>query len=87
MRKAIASVGLAAMLSLGIGTAAVAQEAPDTTEEASEDDGFQWGILGLGGLLGLAGLARGGGGGGKPGKPGKPGKAPRGGYTSDWTNR
>jgi hypothetical protein len=85
MRKAIASVGLAVMLSLGIGTAAVAQEAPDTTEEASEDDGFQWGILGLGGLLGLAGLARGGGGGGS--KPGKPGKAPRGGYSTDWSSR
>jgi hypothetical protein len=78
------------MLSLGIGTAAVAQSADDTTEAneaANNDDGFQWGILGLGGLLGLAGLARGGGGGGKAGKPGKPGKAPRGGYTSDWSNR
>lgn len=89
MRKAMASVGLAALLSMGIGTAAVAQtnsvSAGQTQVEAeTDDDGFfegdKLGLLGLVGLLGLLGLARGGG--GKAPKANSPysparGKAPK----------
>ncbi len=96
MRKAIASAALAAMLSMGLGTAAMAATSTAPTaqvEEATTDDdgGFEWGLLGLVGLLGLAGLARGGGGGGGRSKGGsggsayRPAKAPRGGHTTDWS--
>ena len=69
MRKAIASAALAAMLSMGLGTAAMAatSSAPVAQTEVDEgtnddgEEGFEWGLLGLVGLLGLAGLAKGGG--------------------------
>lgn len=53
-----ASAGLAAVLSRGIGTAAVAQASGSETAQAQEsDDDGDSGRLGLIGLLGLAGLA------------------------------
>jgi MYXO-CTERM domain-containing protein len=91
MRKAIASVGLAALLSMGMGTtAAVAQtnavaaqaEAEETTND--DDDSSKLGLVGLLGLLGLAGLARRGGG---RSAPARGGRAPRGGYNTDWSSR
>jgi hypothetical protein len=93
MRKAIASAGLAALLSMGIGTAAVAQT--DTVDDvqaqaeetANDDDNGKWGLLGLGGLLGLAGLARRGGGRSSAPRAGASSRAPRGGYTTDWSSR
>jgi MYXO-CTERM domain-containing protein len=95
MRKAIASAGLAALLSMGIGTAAVAQTDPvedvqaQAEETADDSDSGNWGLLGLGGLLGLAGLARRGGGGRSSSAPrgGSASRAPRGGYTTDWSSR
>ena len=61
MRKALASGALALLLTLGGGTAAVAQTGTNTgTEQTTNDDGDsgRWGLLGLLGLTGLAGLAR-----------------------------
>ncbi|HVF13392.1 MAG TPA: WGxxGxxG family protein [Acidimicrobiales bacterium] len=89
MRKAIASAALAAMLSMGFGTAAMAQTdpAPAETEETTDDEGFELGLLGLLGLVGLAGLARGGRGRSSAPRSGGGKKPPRGGYNSDWSNR
>jgi len=85
------------MLSMGIGTAAMAETnsaAPQAqVETENEDDGSsKLGLIGLVGLLGLAGLFRGGGGkrsggGGGGGGSAKPGKTPRGGHTTDWSSR
>jgi hypothetical protein len=97
MRKALASAGLAAILSMGIGTAAVAQTnsvAAQTEAVEDDDDSFIEDNLGLAGLLGLLGLVgltgRGGGrskgGGGGYSGPAKS-KAPRGGYSTDWSQR
>ena len=99
MRKAIASVGLAAVLSLGIGNAAFAQTSSvaaqtETETEADDDDSFvedNLGLLGLLGLIGLAGLG-GRGGGSSRGPKNKAGYNPnpgkrKGGYSSDWSNR
>lgn len=48
---------LAAVLMLGAGSTAVAQEeVQPITTEAEAGDGFDWGLLGLLGLIGLAGL-------------------------------
>ncbi|HSJ70819.1 MAG TPA: WGxxGxxG family protein [Acidimicrobiia bacterium] len=74
MRKKLLTVGLAAMLSMGIGTAALADSGasvvaqdvttttPDVTtqQETGDDNGNAglWGLLGLLGLGGLAGLRR-----------------------------
>lgn len=57
VRKAIASVGLAAVLSMGIGTAAVADTNIVEAAQAESDDDSDNGLWGLAGLLGLAGLA------------------------------
>jgi hypothetical protein len=97
MRKALASAALAAMLSMGIGTSAVAHatsvRAAQTQDDGKDDDGGiedYIGLVGLVGLLGLLGLRKGGGGGGGGGGgyggP-KAGKSPRGGYSTDWSNR
>ncbi|MEA2825785.1 MAG: hypothetical protein QOG43_224 [Actinomycetota bacterium] len=103
MRKAIASAGLAAMLSMGIGTSAVAHaagvqtpttEVRDDAGDNKDDGGIgdKAGLFGLLGLLGLAGLAgRGGGGGRSKGSSGGAGysapRAPKGGHTTDWSSR
>jgi MYXO-CTERM domain-containing protein len=62
LRRAIASAGLAAVLSMGIGTAAVAQtsvsEAAQAQESDDDGDSGRLGLIGLLGLAGLAGLAR-----------------------------
>lgn len=47
----------AVSLALLAAAPALAQEATDPVVVAGEDDGFDWGWLGLLGLLGLAGLA------------------------------
>lgn len=60
------TVGLAAMLSMGVSTAALAQDVTTTTpdvttqQETNDDNGNAglWGLLGLLGLGGLAGLRR-----------------------------
>lgn len=58
VRKAIASAGLAAVLSMGIGTAAVADtNIVEAAQAESDDDSDNTGLWGLTGLLGLAGLA------------------------------
>jgi MYXO-CTERM domain-containing protein len=49
-------IALAAMLALG-SAATVAQETPATPPAAAEEEGTDWGWIGLLGLLGLAGLA------------------------------
>lgn len=94
MRKALASAGLAAILSMGIGTAAVAQTnsvAAQATEVEDDDDSFiedNLGLAGLLGLLGLLGLTGRGGGRSKGGYSGPAkGKAPKGGYSTDWSQR
>lgn len=103
MRKALGSAALAAMLSMGIGTASVAHAAAPVAQAEMEDDAEDeesWfeengGLLGLIGLVGLAGLARGGGGGGRggggrgSGTAGRPYVPPtrKGGYTTDWSQR
>ncbi|MEA2687359.1 MAG: hypothetical protein QOE93_2554 [Actinomycetota bacterium] len=93
MRKALATAGLAALLSMGIGPAvvAMAQESPNPTtvvEVKDDKDGdSKTGLLGLIGLFGLAGFLRrpGGGGGGGGGGRSSKASAPRGGYTTDWS--
>ncbi len=101
MRKAVGSAALAAMLSMGIGTATVAHAAvpvaqTDVADEAEEAESWieeNLGLFGLVGLLGLAGLGgrRGGGGGGGGGRgSGARGYTPptrKGGYTTDWSSR
>ena len=53
----VAVVGLAVMFgSLGVTAAATQTAEPTTTAE--EDEGFDWGWLGLLGLAGLAGLRK-----------------------------
>ncbi len=99
MRKALASAALAAMLSIGIGTTAVAHAAGVTAtqevnaDNSDDDGGVDAGLFGLLGLLGLAGLlGRGGGGGrakggGSGGRGYTPPRAPKGGHTTDWSSR
>lgn len=66
VRKKMLTVGLAAMLSMGVSTAALAQDVTTTTpdvttqQETNDDNGNAglWGLLGLLGLGGLAGLRR-----------------------------
>jgi len=68
MRKKIAVVSLAALLTLGTATQALAQQqqpgtatqAPTSqqTNQTRDDNDFPWGLLGLLGLAGLAGLRR-----------------------------
>lgn len=62
MKKAISSACLAALLSLGVASAAGAQtNAGAQTAQADTnngDDSGKYGLAGLLGLLGLAGLAR-----------------------------
>ena len=68
MHKKIAAVGLAALLTMGTGTHASAQQqqpgtvtqAPTSqqTNQSRNDNDFPWGLLGLLGLAGLAGLKR-----------------------------
>jgi MYXO-CTERM domain-containing protein len=69
MRKKIAAVGLAALLTVGTSASTFAQQqqqpgtatqAP-TSQQANQsrnDNDFPWGLLGLLGLAGLAGLKR-----------------------------
>ena len=62
MRKALGSAALAAMLSMGIGTATVAHATvtvaqTDVADDADEDESWIEENLGLFGLLGLLGLA------------------------------
>ena len=59
MRRKLLTVVLAAMLSLGVSTAALAESAGSVTaqEETNGDDNGDTGLWGLVGLLGLAGLA------------------------------
>lgn len=53
----IAAVGLAMTFgSMAIAPSMAAQDAPDPVTIEEEDDGFDWGWLGLLGLAGLAGL-------------------------------
>ena len=99
MRKALASAALAAMLSIGIGTTAVAHAAGVTAgqevdvDDSDDDGGLDAGLFGLLGLLGLAGLLGRGGGGGRAKSSGSGGKAysapraPKGGHTTDWSSR
>ena len=100
MRKALASAALAAMLSIGIGTTAVAHAAgvsatqeADDQGQSGDDGGIDAGLFGLLGLLGLAGLLGRGGGGGKAtggssgGRGYTPPRAPKGGHTTDWSSR
>ncbi|MEA2900984.1 MAG: hypothetical protein QOH36_871 [Actinomycetota bacterium] len=100
MRKALASAALAAMLSIGIGTTAVAHAAGVTAsqevnaDESDDDGGLDAGLFGLLGLLGLAGLLGRGGGGGRAKSGGSSGgkgyaapRAPKGGHTTDWSSR
>ena len=56
MRKSIAALGLATVLTFGGGSFAFAQNDVVAQAEA-EDDGDNTGLWGLAGLLGLAGLA------------------------------
>ena len=58
MKKAIGSACLAGLLSMGMGTAAMAQT--NTTQPATKesDNSGKIGLVGLAGLLGLAGLAK-----------------------------
>ena len=67
MHKKLAAVGLAALLTVGTGTHAFAQQQPGTatqvptSQQANQnrnDNDFPWGLLGLAGLAGLAGLKR-----------------------------
>jgi MYXO-CTERM domain-containing protein len=61
MRKFLSAIGIAAALTMGPATAAVAQVDTPTVETDSGDDGSNaglWGLLGLAGLAGLAGLKR-----------------------------
>ena len=68
MRKKIAIVGLAALLTIGTSAQAFAQQqqpgtatqAPTSqqTNQSRNDNDFPWGLLGLLGLAGLAGLKR-----------------------------
>ena len=55
MRKTLTALGMAAMLTLGSGTAVFAQTGDETT--TNDDGGDDTGKLGLLGLIGLAGLA------------------------------
>ena len=99
MRKALASAALAAMLSIGIGTTAVAHASGVTAsqevdaDDSDDDGGIDAGLFGLLGLLGLAGLLGRGGGGGRAKSSGSGGKAygapraPKGGHTTDWSSR
>lgn len=102
MRKALGSAALAAMLSMGIGTATVAHAAApvaQTEVDADDADDESWieenlGLFGLLGLLGLAGLggrgggrSKGGGGGSSGGRGYTPPRAPKGGHTTDWSSR
>jgi hypothetical protein len=99
MRKALGSAALAAMLSMGIGTATVAHATvtvaqTDVADDADEDESWieeNLGLFGLLGLLGLAGLGGRGRGGArtKGGSSGgyAPPRAPRGGHTTDWSSR
>jgi MYXO-CTERM domain-containing protein len=60
MRKTFAGLAMAGLLTLGFGSAALAQDSAQqaqTEAETSDDDGGKWGLLGLLGLGGLAGLA------------------------------
>lgn len=59
MKKAIGSACLAALLSMGMATAAGAQTntAPQTTQANTDNEGDDSGKYGLAGLLGLLGLA------------------------------
>ncbi len=59
MRRAFTGVGLAAVLTLGPTTVAVAQTDTAAAQEtqAEDDDGGKAGLFGLAGLLGLLGLA------------------------------
>jgi len=59
MRKSITGFGLATVLTLGTGTAAIAQsdETAQEVETDDNDDSDKTGLFGLLGLLGLAGLA------------------------------
>lgn len=59
MTGRVAAVGLAMLYgSMAIAPATMAQDAPDPLATETEDDGFDWGWLGLLGLAGLAGLKR-----------------------------
>ncbi|MEX0755997.1 MAG: WGxxGxxG family protein [Actinomycetota bacterium] len=57
MKRSLTAVALAAVLTLGGGAVATAQDTDTSvTEEATNDDG-DTGLFGLAGLLGLIGLA------------------------------
>jgi len=68
MRKKIAIVGLAALLTIGTSAQALAQQqqpgsatpmpTAQQTNQSRNDNDFPWGLLGLLGLAGLAGLKR-----------------------------
>ena len=60
MRKPLAAVGLATVLTLGAGSSALAQSSAEVVAQAdaaNDDDADNTGLWGLLGLLGLAGLA------------------------------
>ena len=64
MKKALAGLALASLLTMGSAPIALAQDSAqqDTVQQAqadtdNNDDGGKWGLLGLLGLVGLAGLA------------------------------
>ena len=61
MRKTAAIFGICLMMLLGFGFSATAQTAADDAvgyERTNDDDGMDWGWLGLLGLAGLLGLKR-----------------------------
>ena len=59
MRKTAAIFGICLMMLLGFGFAATAQVGDATGyERTTDDDGMDWGWLGLIGLAGLLGLKR-----------------------------
>lgn len=68
MRRKIAIVGLAALLTVGSSTQAFAQQqqpgsatqvpSSQQANQSRDDNDFPWGLLGLLGLAGLAGLKR-----------------------------
>ena len=58
MRRKLLPAVLAAVMSLGVGSVAVAQSGDSVTaQEETGDDNGDTGLWGLAGLLGLAGLA------------------------------
>ncbi|MEX2535004.1 MAG: WGxxGxxG family protein [Trueperaceae bacterium] len=59
LRKRLMTLALAVLLVFGAGSGAWAQDqlTPAPGAQVEDDDGFDWGWLGLLGLIGLAGLA------------------------------